>query len=244
MNKKLLKCLRGNKVLVFLDFEGTQFSHEMIAIGGLAVTIDPRTGRIKKRKDPFKIYVRAHNKIGGYVTNLTGITEQTLKEKGVVFDTAMKALKKYVGLNFKKATYVTFGNHDLRILNQSIAYNLAYSKEVTSQIQKNYFDYSSFISEYIRDEKGNPLSLVHYCELFGVPEAGEAHDPEVDAINLANLYDAFLVNTNLVVEEYKKHLKLHNSNLPAPIAKAVVRLVSGETVTAQEFEDEIRKYLA
>lgn len=244
MNKKLLKCLRGNKVLVFLDFEGTQFSHEMIAIGGLAVTIDPRTGRIKKRKDPFKIYVRAHNKIGGYVTNLTGITEQTLKEKGVVFDTAMKALKKYVGLNFKKATYVTFGNHDLRILNQSIAYNLAYPKEVTSQIQKNYFDYSSFISEYIRDEKGNPLSLVHYCELFGVPEAGEAHDPEVDAINLANLYDAFLVNTNLVVEEYKKHLKLHNSNLPAPIAKAVVRLVSGETVTAQEFEDEIRKYLA
>ncbi len=244
MNKKLLKCLRGNKVLVFLDFEGTQFSHEMIAIGGLTVTIDPKTGRIKKRKDPFKIYVRAHNKIGGYVTNLTGISEQTLKEKGVVFDTAMKALKKYVGINFKKATYVTFGNHDLRILNQSIAYNLAYPKEVTSQIQKNYFDYSAFISEYIRDEKGNPLSLVHYCELFGVPEAGAAHDPEVDAINLANLYDAFLVNTNLVVAEYKKHLKLHNSNLPAPIAKAVVRLVSGETVTAQEFEDEIRKYLS
>ena len=244
MNKKLLKCLRGNKSLVFLDFEGTQFSHEMIAIGGLAVTIDTRTGKIKKRKEPFKVYVRAHNKIGGYVTNLTGITEQILKDKGVVFDTAMKALKKYVGINFKKSTFITFGNHDLRILNQSIAYNLAYPKDVTSQIQKNYFDYAAFISEYIRDEKGNPLSLVHYCELFNVPEAGDAHDPEVDAINLANLYDAFLNNTNLVVAEYKKHLKLHNSNLPEPIAKAVIRLVNGESVTAKEFEEDIRKYLA
>ena len=244
MNKKLLKGLKNHKVLVFLDFEGTQFSHEMIAIGGVCVTIDMKTGRIKRRKDPFKIYVRAKNKIGGYVVQLTGITENILKEKGVVFDTAMKQLKKYVGLNFKKATFITFGNHDLRILNQSIAYNLAYPKDITSQIQKNYFDFSAFISEFIRDEKGNPLSLVRYCELFGVPEAGTAHDPEVDAINLANLYDAFLSNINLVAEEYKKHLRLHSGNLPYPVEQAIIKLASGENVTAKEFEDNIKEYLS
>ena len=131
MIKKLVKGLKGHKTLVFLDFEGTQFSHEMIALGAIAVTIDPKTGRIKKRKEPIRIYVLAKNKIGGYVSNLTGITEETLRKEGVTFDTAMKALKKYVGLYFKKATFITFGNHDLRILNQSIAYNIYYPKDVT-----------------------------------------------------------------------------------------------------------------
>ena len=244
MNKKLLKCLKGHKSLVFLDFEGTQFSHEMIAIGGIAVLIDPKTGLIKRRKPAFKVYVRAHNKIGNYVTELTGISEATLKEKGVSFDAAMKILKKYVGINFKKSTFVTFGNHDMRILNQSIAYNIHYPKDITSQIQKNYFDFAAYISEFIRDDKGNPLSLVHYCELFGLEEAGKAHDPEVDAINLANLYDEVLVKSNLVVDEYKKHLRMHSGHLPEPIANAVTRLASGENVTAEEFEESLKKYLS
>ena len=244
MNKKLLKCLKGHKSLVFLDFEGTQFSHEMIAIGGIAVLIDPKTGLIKRRKPAFKVYVRAHNKIGNYVTELTGISAATLKEKGVSFDAAMKILKKYVGINFKKSTFVTFGNHDMRILNQSIAYNIHYPKDITSQIQKNYFDFAAYISEFIRDDKGNPLSLVHYCELFGLEEAGKAHDPEVDAINLANLYDEVLVKSNLVVDEYKKHLRMHSGHLPEPIANAVTRLASGENVTAEEFEESLKKYLS
>lgn len=243
MNKKLQHYLKGHKSLVFLDFEGTQFSHEMIAIGGIATIIDSKTGKIKKRKEPFKIYVKAHNKIGSYVEKLTGIDEKILKEKGVSFNTAMLSLKKYVGLNFKKSTFITFGNHDLRILNQSIAYNLKYPKEVTSQIQKNYMDYSSFINEFIRDDNGNALSLVHFCDLFSIKEAGEAHDPEVDAINLANLYEGFLENPGLVIEEYKKNVKNHSSSLPEPIAIAARRLASGEDVSAKDFDEYVRKFI-
>lgn len=243
MNKKLQRSLKGHKILVFLDFEGTQFSHEMIAIGGLSTAIDIRTGRIKKRKDPFKVYVKAHNKIGNYVTELTGIKEETLKQKGVSFDTAMKMLKKYVGINFKKATFITFGNHDMRILNQSIAYNFTYPKDVTSQIQKNYFDFASMLNEFIRDDNGNALSLVHACEMFGVPEAGSAHDPEVDAINLANLYDAFVSNTDLVSEEYKKHLQKNSSVFPEPVAQAIRKLAAGQDVSGKEFEEFIKKYI-
>ena len=244
MNDKLRRGLKGHKTLVFLDFEGTQFSHEMIAIGALCCLIDPRTGRIKKRKEPFRIYVRAHNKIGGYVSELTGISEETLRKHGVVFDTAMKALKKYVGINFKNATFITFGNHDLRIINQSIMYNMHYPKDITSQIQKNYFDFSAYLNEFIKDDAGNALSLVHFCELFGVKEAGVAHDPEVDAINLANLYDAFIKNPDLVASEYLKHLRLHSGSFPGPINKAVIALASGKDVTAKEFEEEIKKYVA
>ena len=244
MIKKLVKGLKGHKTLVFLDFEGTQFSHEMIALGAIAVTIDPKTGRIKKRKEPIRIYVLAKNKIGGYVSNLTGITEETLRKEGVTFDTAMKALKKYVGLYFKKATFITFGNHDLRILNQSIAYNIYYPKDVTSQIQKNYFDFASFVGEFIRDDNGNPLSLVHYCELFKVPEAGTAHDPEVDAINLANLYDAFIANTQLVAREYKKYLISAANHYPDPVGAAIRQLAAGNDYSAKDFDKEIDKYIS
>ena len=71
-----------------------------------------------------------------------------------------------------------------------------------SQIQKNYLDFSYFISEFVRDKNGNPLSLVNYCKLFNVPEVGNAHDPEVDALNLAHLYEAFNENKQLVLDEY------------------------------------------
>lgn len=244
MNEKLRRGLKGHKILVFLDFEGTQFSHEMIAIGAVSCGIDPKTGKIKRMKDPFKIYVRAHNKIGGYVSELTGITEETLRKKGVTFDTAMKELKKYVGINFKKATFVTFGNHDLRIINQSIMYNMHYPKEITSQVQKNYLDFSALLNEFIKDDAGNALSLVHFCELFDIKEAGQAHDPEVDAINLANLYNAFVTKPDLVASEYLKHLRLHSGSFPGPINKAVVALASGKDVTAKEFEEEVKKYIA
>jgi len=239
--KKLERLLKNHKHLVFLDFEGTQYSHEMIAIGAVAVSLD-KNNQIKRMKKPFKIYVKAKNKIGKYVVELTGISEELLQKEGVSFDKAMQELKKYVGLSFKKSAFVTFGNHDLRILNQSIAYSLTYPKDVCSQMQKNYFDYAAFISEFIRDDKGNPMSLVHYCEHFNVPEAGTAHDPEIDAINLANLYNAFLKNPTLVLEGYKKVLA-RQTHFPEPIKYAVGKLTSGETVSPDEFEAQVKEYL-
>lgn len=241
--KKLIKALKGHKYICFIDFEATQFSHEMIAIGAVLTTIDPKTGRIKKSKPPFRTYVRAKNKIGKYVVELTGITEDILKEQGLTFVTSLNNLKKYCGLNFKKSLFVTFGSHDMHILSQTITYNLSFPKDITSQIQRNWMDFSAFISEFIKDDNGNPLSLVHYCELFDVKQAGEAHDPEVDAINLMNLYDAFLANKDLVLEQYKNVLQRPNSHLPAPVNHAITKLASGQDVSAKEFEEGLKEYL-
>ena len=241
--KKLNKQLKGHKYICFMDFEGTQFSHEMIALGAVFATINPKTGRIKRHKEAIHVYVKAKNKIGKYVTELTGITEDDLKTKGVTFNKAMLDLKKYMGTAFKKASFVTFGNHDMRILSQSIMYNMEFPKEICSYIQKNYIDFSSFISEFVKDENGNPLSLVHYCELFGVNEAGTAHDPRVDAINLMNLYDAFLDKKDIVLEQYKNVLRRGNSHYPKPVMNAINRLSSGQNVTAEDFEQDLRDYL-
>lgn len=239
--KKFEKLLKGHTHIIFLDFEGTQYSHEMIAIGAVMVSLDKK-GHIKKMKEPFRIYVKAHNKIGKYVVELTGISEELLVEKGVSFNTAMLELKKYMGLGFKKASWVTFGNHDLRILNQSISYNFDYPKEVTSQMQKNYIDFSAFLSEFVKDNNGNPYSLVNYCKLFGVEEKGPAHDPEVDAVNLAYLYDAVMKNPDLMLEEYKKVLQKPH-HLPEAVQKAIIKLAKGESVSAEEFENNLKDYL-
>ena len=240
--KKFERLLKGHKSLVFLDFEGTQFSHEMIAIGAMHVSID-RNGYIKKHKKPFRIYVKAHNRVGKIVTDLTGITDEMLKQKGVSFFTAMSELKKYVGLSFRKSSFITFGSHDMKILSSSISYSFDFPKETVQAIQQNYIDFSAFIAEFMKDDKGNPLSLVRYCQAFGVKEAGPAHDPAVDAENLAWLYDATMRNSNLLLEEYKKVLKSFN-HFPLPVCNVVKKLANNEDVTAEEFDEEIKKYIA
>ena len=240
--KKFERLLKGHKSLVFLDFEGTQFSHEMIAIGAMHVVID-RHGYIKKHKKPFKIYVKAHNRVGKIVTDLTGITDEMLKQKGVSFFTAMSELKKYCGLAFRKSSFITFGSHDMKILSSSISYSFDFPKETVQFIQQNYIDFSAFISEFMRDDKGNPLSLIKYCDAFGVKESGPAHDPAVDAENLAWLYDATMRNSGLLVEEYKKVLKSFN-HFPLPVCNVIKKLANNETVDGKEFEEEIKNYIA
>ena len=239
--KKFERLLKGHKSLVFLDFEGTQFSHEMIAIGAMHVIID-RHGYIKKHKKPFRAYVKAHNRVGKIVTDLTGITDEMLKQKGVSFFTAMSDLKIYVGLAFRKSSFITFGNHDMKILSSSISYSFDFPKETVQCIQQNYIDFSAFISEFMRDDKGNPLSLIRYCDAFGVKESGPAHDPAVDAENLAWLYDATMRKSNLLVEEYKKVLKSFN-HFPLPVSNVIKKLANNEPVSAKEFEEEIKKYI-
>ncbi len=242
--KKLEKLLKGRKYICFMDFEGTQFSHEMIGLGAVFASINPKTGRIKKSKKPIHLLVKAKNKIGKYVVDLTGITEDQLKKEGISFRNAMLQLKKYCGMNFKKAAFMTFGNHDLRILNQSIMYSMDYPKDICSQIQKNFIDYAAFISDFIRDPNGNPMSLVHYCELFDIKEAGPAHDPTIDAINLMNLYDGFLAKTDIVLKEYKLLLQKPNNHLPTPVSEAIVKLAQGKDVSGKEFEKALKDYLS
>ena len=240
--KKFERLLKGHKSLVFLDFEGTQFSHEMIAIGATHVVID-RHGYIKKHKKPFRVYVKAHNRVGKIVTDLTGITDEMLKKNGVSFFTAMSELKKYCGLAFRKSSFITFGNHDMKILSSSISYSFDFPKEIVQCIQQNYIDFSAFIGEFMRDDKGNPLSLIRYCDAFGVKQAGPAHDPAVDAENLAWLYDATMRHSEILLEEYKKVLKSFN-HFPQPVSNVIKKLANNENVTSDEFDKEIKDYIA
>jgi len=239
--KKLEKALKGLKYLCFLDFEGTQFSHEMIAFGASFASID-RKLNIKKAKEPISFLVKSKNKVGKFVENLTGISDYDLEKRGISFDEALKQIKKYCGLYFKKTIFITFGNHDLKILGASCSYTFEYPADVAKAIQRNYLDYQAFISEFIKDDHNNPYSLENYLKIFNIDFEGQAHDPKYDALNLMYLYQAFLENKEIVVSEYQKVLA-KQSHLPLPIKDAISKLASGKDVTYSEFLSSVREYL-
>ena len=239
--KKVLKHFKGHRHLCFLDFEGTQFSHEMIAYGAVLVTID-KNGKIVKQKSPIKKYVKAKNQIGKFVENLTGITRLDLDRFGVPFSTAMKDLKKYCGIHFKGCSFLTFGTHDLKILGQSMSYNLDAPKDLCNIIRSNYVDLQGIIAEFIRDDHSNPLSLTNYLTIFNLDFDGQAHDPQYDAVNLARLYDAFMTNKEIVLKEFEKNLQRTTFHL-APVDTVIRKLLNNEPVTPEEFKKYLEDYI-
>lgn len=234
----LNKYLMNRKTLCFLDLEGTQFSHEMIAIGAVKVSLK-KDGTIKKIHKGYYTLVKAKNRVGSVVTNLTGITDKDLKEKGISFRSAVDNVKKYMGREFTKCLFVTFGNHDVRIISQSLAHNLDAKKDDVEVLIKHNFDLADFLNTYLKDENNNNLSLAHMLEKFKINFKGTQHNALADAINLAYLYDAFLKNKDILAVEYRKTLGMYR-HLPEPIHRAVERLANGETVKPEEFDEYIK----
>lgn len=237
--KSLEKKINNSKVLCFLDLEGTQFSHEMIAIGAVKVYLR-KDKTIKRICRGYYTLVKPKNRIGKVVTDLTGITEADIKKSGVPFRVALEGLKKYMRRDFTKSMYVTFGNHDLRILAQSLAHNLDVKKEDVQLLIKHNFDFADFASSYVKDENNNTYSLTNFLKLFHIDFEGTQHNALADAKNLAYLYDAFLKQKVIVKNEYKKVLS-HARHLPEPVHDVVQALSEGKTVTPEDFEQFIDK---
>ena len=233
--KKIAKLLKGYKRICFLDFEGTQYSHEMIAFGAVLAILD-KEGRIKTHKKPIKFYVKAKNNIGKFVEDLTGINQHMLDRVGIPFSRAVTEIKKYCGLAFSRCAFMTFGNHDMKIFNSSISHNLDTPTDITSVIHKNFVDYQAFISDFIKNSDGNPYSLENYLRVFNVDFNGTTHDPKDDAYNLMLLYDNFLRNPEIVLDEYLKVLG-GVRHLPTPIKVAAEKLSRGEDMSAAEFKE-------
>lgn len=238
--KTLNKIINSRKCIVFLDLEGTQFSHEMIGLGCVKVSLK-KDLTIKKIHQGYQTLVKAKNPVGKIVTKLTGITDKQIKENGISFRNAIQELKKYLGKEFSKTLFVTYGNHDVRILQQSMNYNMDAPVDDVRLMIKHHFDFGEFISRYVRGENNNTYSLSNILKLFNVEFKGEAHDALADAINLAYLYQAMLKNKDILQKEYIHVLKCNN-HLPEPLHKIVTDLADDKTVTPQQFNDMIKDF--
>ena len=233
--------LHNKKYIVFFDLEATQFSHETIAIGAFKVEIN-KDLTIRKVYKGYKEYVVAHERIGKIVSELTGITEETISKEGVQFATMQERFRKYVKVPFEKVMFVAFGNNDMHILRSSLQHNMHSFKDDVKIMGNNFIDFSEIVGEFVRDDNGNLYSLINYLKVFGVTPEGEAHDPLYDAKNLMLLYKAFVDDKHLLAESYKKLLVKKSFN-PYVAEKVMKKLLNGEDVTPSDLDTYIKEYV-
>ncbi len=237
----LSKILKNKKHIVFIDLEGTQINAEMIAFGALRVDLNANY-TIKKYYQPFKRLVKCDKPVGKIVEELTGLNNKTINRYGVSFEQTMIDFKKYCGEHFSSSIFCSFGHHDLRIIAMTLQAQNNVCLDICEEIFSNHVDFLKIISEFIKDNEGSPYSLINYCKIFNVKLKVPAHDPEADAINLARLYDTFLKNKQTIFEEYKKTLSKDN-HTSVITTKLIHKLNRNETITPEEYEKMIRKYI-
>ena len=62
------------------------------------------------------------------------------------------------------------------------------------------------------------------------------------AIDLMNLYDAFMRDKEIKDREYLQVLK-NQKLFPTPVRKIINKLLNGDSITPEEFKKEVHKYL-
>ncbi len=235
---KLLKTVLGEcDHLLFLDLEGTQFSHETIAIGAVLVDCDKNYKAIGE-PTTFKCFVKASTDIGIVITTMTGITEEILEQEGISFSEAMMKLNSFIGKRSNNLRVLTYGNQDCHML--SCSFRLADDKSpfldsFVKYLLRNNVDVGTFFSRYIRGKKNELVSLTHMREFFSIEPSGNPHDPLVDSLDLYHIYQAFTSDKEIIKKSYKRLLKDSNI-IPVPIKNIVVDLLNGKTVKPEDLD--------
>lgn len=243
---KILKnLLEDANHLLFLDFEGTQFSHEVIACGALLVDCDKSYMPIGQTST-FKCYIKADENVGNLVTTMTGITDEKLQKDGISFDDFLISLNHFLGNKTTKLKILTYGNQDTRMLLSSfkrLKQPNKFQKEFVDFIVSNTVDIGNFISKYLRGNKNEFISLIHLREFLGIEQSGPSHDPLVDSIDLYNIFKVLLNKKEILIEAYKKLLK-SSSLVPFPLRRLISDLIDGKDVTSEDFNLALEIYFS
>lgn len=185
---QLSKKLSNKEVLVFLDLEGTQFSHDPIEIG-LVTYLKKDNLFIEEKLFTYQSYIKAKDKIGKVVSNLTGITKDLLLEKGKTKQTVLKEIINLLR-PYSKKKFIAYGEQDLKMLKHFIT-DESFTSDYINHIAKNYFDFHLYLASLISDNKSKSPSLSKLAELFEVSNSN-AHESLSDAQVLADIYQEFI----------------------------------------------------
>ena len=240
----LKKLLKGHKTLVFIDFEGTQFTHEIIAVGAYKCKVNDEGEIIERAENGYKQYVQATSQVGKYITEMTSITDSFLEANGVPVDVMLEELKAYIHEDLRNVSYVVFGSNDARMILETNKHSHPSNQYILKQIIPNIVDYLAFLSQYVRDDNFNSYSLTNYLKVFEGEPYGVSHDPLNDAIDLMNLYDNVLKNPDILLDEYKKNL-LRQKIFPTPVKNLLKKIIeTNEGITKEEFISLLKDYLS
>lgn len=228
-----LKETKNVDALVFMDLEATSFTSEMIEIGAYLAEIN-KDGSIKKVHAPFKRYVKAKHQVGFHVAQLTGITDEKLRNEGEDFPAVLSSFRKYVGKFWDSCRFVTFSEHDMVIVKNTMAQYRDLNPSYARNIYRHHLDLQRLLDRYIQDQNGNPYSLTNYLKAFGLEFDGKAHDAIYDALNLLDLYKVAREGKEIFIKEYKNVLCGAKTR---PVVKEIIHMLSeGKTVTPEMFD--------
>ena len=228
-----LKETKNVDALVFMDLEATSFTSEMIEIGAYLAEIN-KDGSIKKVHAPFKRYVKAKHQVGFHVAQLTGITDEKLRNEGEDFPAVLSSFRKYVGKFWDSCRFVTFSEHDMVIVKNTMAQYRDLNPSYARNIYRHHLDLQRLLDRYIQDQNGNPYSLTNYLKVFGLEFDGKAHDAIYDALNLLGLYKVAREGKEIFIKEYKNVLCGAKTR---PVVKEIIHMLSeGKTVTPEMFD--------
>lgn len=242
---RLLKEEIGERrELVFLDLEGTQLSHETIAIGACKYFCGPDLLPLPGKKiQVFKRLIKPQSPVGGVVTILTGITDDRLKTEGITFHKALVELMTFTKCTGKKV-YITFGNQDLNMLYQSkVRANDQLCQDFYDHIKRNWFDMQAFVSRFVHDERHMTFSQPKLLEIYEAKNLQHAHDPLYDAENLMNLFIQVIKRPDITLREFKKNL-LTSKDFFIISKPFIDDLCNGKDVSAVDFNKAIEDYLS
>lgn len=243
---KLLKgLLEDANHLLFLDFEGTQYTHEVIAVGAVLVDCDSNYVPISE-PSTFKCYVKTKAQIGSVVVTMTGITDSLLNEQGIEFSQCLTDLNNFLGNRSSKLKVLTYGDQDKRMLTNSFKIlnsPTPFQKDFVNYLCRNTVDLGAFISKYLRGKKSEYISLIHLREFLKIEPSGNSHDPLVDAMDLYHIFQVLVSKKELLVESYKNLLKTSNL-LPPPVKKLIMDLDNDQTLTKEDLLRVLEGYFA
>ena len=198
----------------FIDFEATQFTHEIISVG--CVSEDGET---------FDSYVYVYpSKITNFITSLTGITKE-MNEKAPYSDEVFRKFFDWLietNLCKEPVRFYCYGNCDKTFVEKQLkCTNNIFAQMALSLVASNLIDYSPSVKHHFGLVKNISLNkVVAYYE--GVEEIQQKHNALDDAEYLREVYYHVLLEervTSHPFPTYEMHFEDIKDNETAKMRK-------------------------
>ncbi len=193
------KRIREADLLIFFDFEATEYTHRAIALGIVAYGKEP--GSLLPGREAFRYrrLIRTKDTIGKIVEEMTGITCERLEREGIDFSSCLKEVIDLCRKSSKKA-YLSYSWMDMKILQNSIG-EASFEMDFFHHVRKCYVDLHDYLSHFLVDPRGQSLSVAKLLSRLSIPFAGERHDPFYDSLALAEIYKRIVTEKKTFLDE-------------------------------------------
>ncbi len=190
---------------IFIDFEATQYTQEIISIGATA-----------KSGEEFYSLVKPKHKIGNFVSGLTGIKEEDLENAptaDIVFSNFFSWLQE-INKDNKKIKFICYGNCDLLFASNTLKNldNSMTAQMALSLIISNIVDYADYVKSYFGLSKY--VSLLKVAQYYSGEDLNQDHNALNDAKLLRFIYEKIQNGVQLVdnpFEEYMQRIEVYDT---------------------------------